>query len=200
MPDNLRSLRRTQIIGAARAIVARDGLEALTIAELEKQLGYSRGVITYHFKNKDEIVESLLASAIDEIDRATRAEVAAASKDERAGAVIRAVVRGFVGHPEAVRILVSFWGRIHTEPRIRKANAALYARYRRDAVSALRCDEGTATVIVGVVLGIAAQAYFDPQVDADAAVEAATRALRLRPKRRVSRGRGEAAGGGSSRS
>jgi len=184
LPDNLRSLRRTQIIGAARAIVAREGLEALTIAALEKQLGYSRGVITYHFKNKDEIVEELLASTIDEIDRGTRAEVAAAGKSERVGAVIRAVVRGFVGHPEAVRIFVSFWGRISTEPRIRKANAALYTRYRREAAEVLRCSEAMATVIVGVVLGIAAQAYFDPSVDVDAAVEEATRAVQARLKRR----------------
>jgi AcrR family transcriptional regulator len=186
LPDDLRSLRRAQIIGAARAIVAKSGLEALTFAELERQLGYTRGVVTYHFKNKDEIVDALLASAIEEIDGATRAEVAAArTRGERAAAVVRAVVRGFLTRVEAVRVLVAFWGRLHAEPRIRGVNARLYARYRREAQRLLGCDAGLAAVVVGVVLGIAAQAYFEPgAVDVDAAVEEAARAVESRLRRR----------------
>ena len=202
MPDGVRLLRRTQIIAAARAIVARDGLEALTIAALEDALGYSRGVITYHFANKDEIVDEVLRSAIDEIDEATRAEVKAATTTaERVRAVIGAVVRGFVARVEATRILVSFWGRLHADARIRAANAKLYQRYREQTAELLRAGrrrgdlaavdvDATATVIVGVVLGIAAQAYFDPPaVDVDAAVEEATRAVlaRLAAQRRKHR-------------
>jgi len=185
LPDDLRSLRRHQIVAAARAIVARDGLDALTIAGLEKQLGYSRGIITYHFKNKDEIVDELLKSAIAEIDEATRAELARApTVSARAGAVIGAVVRGFLTHVEAVRILVAFWGRIHADPRIRAANAALYARYRKQTAELLggrASDQPMATVIVAVVLGIAAQAYFDPgRLDVEAAVAEATRTVEAR--------------------
>jgi AcrR family transcriptional regulator len=184
---DLRSLRRAQIIAAARAVVARGALEALTFAGLEKQLGYTRGVITYHFKNKDEIVDAVLASAVDDIDRSTRAEVAAAhGKSERAGAVVRAVVRGFLGNPEAVRVLFAFLGRLHAEPRIRAVNAKLYARYRRQTRDVLGGDEAMATVIVALVLGIVAQWYFAPGViDVDAAVEEAVRAVEARLKRRV---------------
>jgi AcrR family transcriptional regulator len=178
-------LRRTQIIGAARAIVARRGLEALTIGELEKRLAYSRGVITYHFKNKDEIVDELLRGAIAEIDEATRAQAAAATtRADRVAAVIRAVVEGFVSRVEAVRILFSFWGRLHAEPRIRAANARLYARYRAQTARLLGGRDGDAalaTVIVGVVLGIAAQAYFDPhRVDVEGAIKEATRTVQAR--------------------
>jgi AcrR family transcriptional regulator len=186
LPDDLRSLRRNQIVSAARAIVARGGLEALTFAELEQQLGYTRGVVTYHFKNKDEIVDALLASAVDEIDAATRAEIAAAhTRGERAGAVVRAVVRGFLTRVEAMRVLVAFWGRLHSDSRIRAANARLYARYRRDAEQLLGCNAATATLIVGIVIGIASQAYFEPgAIDVDAAIEEASRILALRLKRR----------------
>jgi TetR/AcrR family transcriptional repressor of bet genes len=188
LPEALRELRRAQIIQAARALVAKDGLEGLTIARLERQLGQSRGVITYHFRNKEEIVDSLLESAIAEVDYATRAEVASArTVGDRAGAVIRAVVRGFLSRVEAVRILVSFWGRLHADPRIRAANAALYARYRAETAALLggrRSDHALATVVVGVVLGIAAQSYFDPQhVDVEAAVEEAIAAVRSRISR-----------------
>jgi AcrR family transcriptional regulator len=175
--NDVRELRRGQIVAAARAIVARDGLEALTIAGLEKQLGYTRGVITYHFRNKDEIVEAVLESAIVEIDSATRAEVAAAhGRTGRTAAVIRAVVHGFLTHVEAMRVMVSFWGRLH-DPKIRAANAGLYARYRRQTKKVLGTrDDAMATVIVAVVLGIAAQAYFDPgAVDVDGAIAEAAR-------------------------
>jgi hypothetical protein len=126
----------------------------------------------------------VLASALDEIDRATRAEVATAhTVGERAAAVVRAVVRGFVTRVEAVRIMVSFWGRLH-EPRIRAANARLYARYRHQTAKLLggrRADAALATVIVGVVLGIAAQVYFDPRhVDVDTAVDEAVEAVQAR--------------------
>jgi len=184
---DLRSLRRAQIIAAARAVVAKGALEALTFAGLEKQLGYTRGVITYHFKNKDEIVDAVLGSAVDDIDRSTRAEVAAAhGKSERAAAVVRAVVRGFLSKPEAVRVLFAFLGRLHAEPRIRAVNAKLYARYRRLTRDALGGDEALATVIVAMVLGIVAQWYFDPgALDVDAAVEEAVRAVDARLERRA---------------
>jgi len=184
--DNLRALRRRQIIRAAGAIVARDGLEALTIAQLEAQLGYTRGVITYHFKNKDEIVDELLHSAVEEIDLATSARLASAeSQEARIGALIGGVVRGFLDHLEASRILIAFWGRIHVNSRMRKVNAALYARYRKTTAKLLGCDEAQAAIIVGVVIGIVAQAYFDPaQVDVEAAVEEAARAVTARLKQR----------------
>jgi AcrR family transcriptional regulator len=188
LPDGVRALRRRQIIAASRALVAEGGLEALTIARLERQLGYSRGVITYHFRDKDEIVDELLASAVDEIDHATRAEVAAASSArDRVAAVIRAVVRGFLSRVEAMRILLSFWGRLHADPRIRAVNARLYARYRKQTAELLgrrRGADAMATVIVGVVLGIAAQAYFDPaHVDVDAAIDEAIGAVQARLRR-----------------
>src|ERR1700722_2409301 len=75
LPDSVRDLRRGQILTAARRLVAEHGLEALTIGALEDRLAFTRGVITYHFANKDEIVRAVFASAIDEIDASVRREV-----------------------------------------------------------------------------------------------------------------------------
>ncbi len=77
--------------------------------------------------------------------------------------------------------MVSFWGRLHAEPRIRAANAALFARYRNETASLLGGDRARAAVVVGVVLGIAAQAYFDPEhVDVEATVDEAVQAIQAR--------------------
>ena len=182
--DSLRELRRTQIVAAAREIVAIDGLEALTIGALEKRLGFSRGVITYHFRGKDEIVEAVLESALHAIDHATQSEVeAGATPEEKVLAVLRANLHGFLGNREAGLILLSFWGRLGSDPKARKANARLYEVYRERTQTLLAAFPGVnasalSAVIVGLILGIASQVYFDPgAIDTEAALEQAGRCV-----------------------
>ncbi len=181
-----RDVRRAQVLAAARQLVAEGGLEALTIGALEDRLEFTRGVITWHFRNKDEIVEAVLAGAIDEIDAATSAEVRA-SNDPRAAvrAVLASKVHGFLEHPEATRILLSFWGRLHADGRAAELNAALYRRYRQEAarfagerLGAPHRAESLASLMVGTVIGIVLQATFDPgAIDVEAAIDEAARTV-----------------------
>lgn len=198
MTATLRDLRRGQIIAKAREIVSQKGLHALTVKALEDGLSFTRGVITYHFKNKQEIVHAVLRSAIEEIDVAVREEVEA--KDtfvEKVGAVIGAVTAGFLNHREAGQITIAFWGRLQTDARVRRMNADLYERYRQQGASlvrrgqregALRGDidpEVAGALMVGSVIGIATQVYFQPGcIDVAATVALATDTLlaRLRKK------------------
>lgn len=193
----VRERRRAEIVAAARRIVAEQGLEALTFGALEERLAFTRGVVTYHFASKEEIVRAVFASAIDEIDAAVRGAVrAAGSIEEALAAVIRGNVRGFVEQVEAGRVLLSFWGRLTHDPEVRRLNAALYARYRGSAARLLRRarEEGAiadveprtmASLLVGLVLGIATQHYFEAgAIDVEAATEEAVRIVwsRLAPK------------------
>jgi TetR/AcrR family transcriptional regulator len=198
-PETLRELRRGQIVAIARKIVAEEGLEALTIGSLEARLAFSRGVITSHFQNKDDIVHAVLESAIEEINAGTAAQLApATSGEDRVRATLRNYVRGFIERVEATRILLSFWGRISSDKRARKANATLYASYRKAAAHMLEAGRASgefaadvdvsafAAVLVGVVVGIAMQSYFEKgAIDADAATEEAIKAVlaRLAPRR-----------------
>ncbi len=194
--ESLRGMRRAQIIAGAREIVAAEGLEALTIGALEKRLGFSRGVLTYHFRDKDEIVDALLASAVEEIDRATFAEIEAESTpEEKIRAVLRANLHGFLEHREAGHILLSFWGRLGSDAKARKVNARLYQVYReRTLVLITECafygvdHQALAAVIVALVLGIVAQVYFEPgSIDSEKALAEATKCILARvapPSRR----------------
>lgn len=189
--ETVRELRRSQIIAAARGLVAEAGLSGLTIAKLEAQLGFTRGVITYHFTNKAEIVRAVLASAIAEIDEASRHAIApGAPADVELRAAVSATVRGFVEHREAGGILVSFWSRIASDDASAKANAALYSTYRQRAEQMVARGQSQGTfrtnaspsalggLVVAIVTGITAQSYFDP-VDFDwrAAVDESVDAL-----------------------
>lgn len=191
--ESIRDLRRQQIVRAARRIVSEEGLEALTIGTLESRLSFSRGVITYHFANKDEIVVAVLDSAIEEIDAATRAELREqASTEEKVCAVLKATIEGFVSHTEATRILISFWGRIPSSPEIQKINARLYASYRKEAARLVRAGRKTgelgdvppdaiAALLVGIVIGVATQAYFDREaIDVEKVIEEAQRTVLAR--------------------
>ena len=193
MPDSVRDLRRGQIVAAARRLVAEQGLEALTIGALEDRVSFTRGVITYHFANKDEIVQAVFASAIDEIDAAVRRAVeGGVAIEDKVRAVLRGNVRGFVDSEVAGRVLLSFWGRLSADPVVRKLNADLYAKYRRRAAKLLRSARADGLVgpvdptvmgalLVAIVLGIATQHYFEPgSIDVDAAVDEATRTVMAR--------------------
>jgi AcrR family transcriptional regulator len=193
LSETVRDFRRAQIVAAARRIVAEQGLEALTFGALEEQLAFTRGVITYHFASKDEIVRAVFASAIGEIDAAVQSEVeAGATIDEKVRAVLRANVRGFVDRAEAGRVILSFWGRLSADPEVRRLNAELYARYRarstkllkraRDAGEIAKIDPATmGALLVALVLGIATQHYFEPgAIDVDAAIEEAARTVSAR--------------------
>jgi AcrR family transcriptional regulator len=201
---SLRDLRRTQIVAAARALVAERGLEALTIGALEERLGFSRGVITYHFEDKDEIVEEVLRSAVEDIDADTASEVAAAhSFDDKLRAVLRTKLRGFAANREAGRILLTFWGRLWSDKRARSVNAQLFARYRAQSKSLIEAGQAAGAfakdadadafgaLLVGTVIGLATQAAVEEgALDLEAALEEAARSFVARlhapsPQRRA---------------
>src|SRR5205823_10169359 len=50
------SIRREQIIEAAVAIIAEQGLQNLSLSEIEQRAGMSRGQLTYYFPAKEDIL------------------------------------------------------------------------------------------------------------------------------------------------
>lgn len=185
--STVRDARRAQIVAAARALVAEGGLPALTIAALEKRLAFTRGVITYHFVDKDEIVGAVLESTVDDIDQGTFAEArVSATFPELVHAVLQTKVRGFLELAEARACLVSFWSRIGVDPRARELNQRLFAGWRAQATllfkggikaGDVRRDadiEALSTLLVGLVVGIVVQVGFEDGHDADRLIDEAT--------------------------
>jgi TetR/AcrR family transcriptional repressor of bet genes len=54
--------RRAEITGALLAVIARHGYEKATIQAIAAQAGLAPGLIHYHFKNKQEILVSLIGA------------------------------------------------------------------------------------------------------------------------------------------
>lgn len=181
---SVRDLRRTQIIAAGRSLVAEGGLEALTIGGLEKRLAFTRGVITYHFRDKDEIVGAVLESAVAEMDDKTFADARMPdSFDEKLRAVFESKVQSFLIRAEARAILVSFWSRLPNDPRAKELNHRLFSGWRAQgtvlfkagiAAGIWRADldpEAAAALLVGLVVGVVAQVAFEGDLELDRLVE-----------------------------
>src|SRR5437763_15026656 len=59
------SIRREQIVDAAVAVIAEQGLQHLSLSEVEKKVGMSRGQLTYYFKAKEDILLAVFDRLLD---------------------------------------------------------------------------------------------------------------------------------------
>jgi AcrR family transcriptional regulator len=57
---DIHAIRREQIIAVAERLIAHKGWAGTTFADICKEAGISNGVLTYHFKDKDEILYAVL--------------------------------------------------------------------------------------------------------------------------------------------
>ncbi len=73
---------RERILVAARALLARDGVEA-SVEDITREAGVGMGTLYRHFATKDELVDAVLEDAFEEI--VSVAEQAAADEDAWAG-------------------------------------------------------------------------------------------------------------------
>src|SRR5215471_983041 len=53
---DIAGIRREQIVEAAVAVIAQQGLQNLSLSEIEKKAGMSRGQLTYYFPAKEDIL------------------------------------------------------------------------------------------------------------------------------------------------
>ena len=58
--------RRKQIVDTAIAIIANRGYSQASLSEIAREAGCSKGVISYHFEGKEELVEEILSRLIRE--------------------------------------------------------------------------------------------------------------------------------------
>lgn len=53
---SIASIRKAEIVDAAIAVIARKGLQGLSLSEIEKNASMSRGQLTYYFPSKESIL------------------------------------------------------------------------------------------------------------------------------------------------
>lgn len=160
---DVRGARRNQIITAVRNAVAKEGIGAVTIARIADDLGVSRGVVNYHFENKDAILHEALRSATKD-----------AYKSLKAGA-------GLLDLIEQVSALASTendWWPIYVAYLAEGRSNSFYRdeiktadRQYRHALGELVGSEERAAAVLAIMKGLALQRMVDDELDLPAAVE-----------------------------
>ncbi|WP_409484336.1 TetR/AcrR family transcriptional regulator [Arsenicicoccus dermatophilus] len=100
---------RVRILDAALALLAEEGLQALSHRAVEKRAEVSHGSTTYHFKTRDALIEAMLGRLVD-IERGDLERAVAAYAEHLAGggssdnpdlrAVMASLVTGLMSRQE----------------------------------------------------------------------------------------------------
>ena len=173
--------RRKQIVDTAIRTIASRGYSQTSLAEIAREAGISKGVISYHFEGKGDLIEEILARLMHEpaeyIKRLVDAHVTAADKLR---AYIAANFEFAKSHRNHLLALVDLWGsRDSSEDRSRFDSEA-YGPSRRYLSRILETAQERgelgpvpaktmASVIQAAIDGVLLQWAFDPDaVDLDA--------------------------------
>jgi TetR/AcrR family fatty acid metabolism transcriptional regulator len=91
--------RRAQMVHCAVEVIAEEGFAEASLVKIARRAGVSRGVISYHFKDKDDLVDQVVATFYGEAAQAviTRA-TSEATLSGALGAIIRANLEFVASH------------------------------------------------------------------------------------------------------
>jgi AcrR family transcriptional regulator len=188
MPKSVdHDLRREELLEAVWRVVARDGLEGATIRGMARETGWSVGVLSHYFKDKDDILGSALELALQRIE--ARWEVQLAELGPLAA--LRALVLDNLPLDDEreleTKFLMNYWSRAIREqvPRPRRRGPDLIDRLTALVAEGQRAGEiaedvvpeDEAEILLGLIDGFSLHSLLDPE--------------RLSPERQISLVEGE---------
>ncbi|GES04061.1 hypothetical protein Acor_61270 [Acrocarpospora corrugata] len=135
-------------MAAARRIILRDGIEAATTRAIAKEAGYSNGVLTHYFTDKDDILLSALQSSHRRITARLTAKLAG-----RTGlAALREVLLDNLPLDEErvqeTGLEIGFWARCISSPALLRMQREEAADLRRLVRSLLQSARDTGEIRV----------------------------------------------------
>lgn len=100
-----RDRSRDDILAAARAVLLRDGMAAVTLEAVAREAGMSKTGLYYYFSSKEALIFDLVFSALQLHAQRVEAAVAATDTGPAAlGAVIRHTVEAYSGQMDDFRL------------------------------------------------------------------------------------------------
>jgi AcrR family transcriptional regulator len=164
--------RRRQIIAAVRRLIATEGVAAVTIARIAALMGTSRGVVNYHFANKEEILRAALLSAGKDASVATDQLV---SESQDLESVIALVVGLATKHSESDwwHLYTAFLAEATHDDFAKDMIRATDRNFRAHLTVALG-GEARAAFALAVMKGLALQWLVDDDFEASDALRSAS--------------------------
>src|SRR5436309_8299745 len=174
------AIRREQIVAAAVAIIAEQGLQNLSLSEIEKKAGMSRGQLTYYFPAKEDILlaafDRLLQLSYQRIGTPAGVACGEASGWDWARHLLEKLVGEPPPNPQFGILQYAFLSQIGHREDFRRRLATLYEEWRSQMADGLKADlagatngnrrtspRALATVVQALLHGLGTQAAADPQ-------------------------------------
>jgi len=165
--------RRAELLAATWRVIARDGIEGATVRRISREAGYSTGVLTHYFQNKEDVLRTALQAAFSE----TRTRMETGSAEARGLVALRNAALAELPLDEELRrsceVRLGFWARATADESFAADQRARYFELRRTfarlleeagTAGELRADldfEAEAERLVALCDGVAVQALFD---------------------------------------
>jgi len=179
--------RRALLEDAARACIARGGIRGFTVDKVAAEAGVSRGLITHHFGSMDGLLVAVYARMYREWIAAIEAPRPGLT---RIAALVEALVSPEIFDHDVLKIWLTLWGEVATNPVLREEHRKLYGTYRAAIVAALAeaaaangrpiDAETVAAAFICLVDGFGVQRSVEPALMTEADARAACRTF-LRP-------------------
>lgn len=179
-PSFIEEARRRQIVETAIQTIANQGFSQSSLAEIARKAGISKGVISYHFAGKEELVEEILRSLLRQPAEFIKERV---GQHETALDQLRAYIEAnfefMESHRDNYVALVDLWGRRGGAGEENRFNADAYEPSRHYLAHILEAGRereefrnlpvrATASLIQATIDGVMLQWVFDEaSVDLD---------------------------------
>ncbi|WCB93471.1 HTH-type transcriptional regulator BetI [Baekduia alba] len=101
--------RRTQLIGCTLDAIVELGYQRATVAEVAKRAGVSKGVVTYHFAARDDLIRAVAADVFASIAAAVGTRLAGAAPEAFVETYISAWVDYYRTHRRPMLAIAAIW-------------------------------------------------------------------------------------------
>ncbi|MFJ5306579.1 TetR/AcrR family transcriptional regulator [Streptomyces sp. NPDC088350] len=122
--------RRREIIEAVWALIARRGLDAVTMRDLAAEAGYANGALAGYFRNKDEILLAAFQHAFESTNVRARESIA----DATGLAALRLLCLEIIPLDDVrlmeARVVIAFWDRAVHDARMAEVHENAMAAWR----------------------------------------------------------------------
>jgi len=175
---DVRSIRREQVIEAAASIIAEQGIQNLSLSEIENKTGMSRGQLTYYFRAKEDILLAVFDRLVERIHQ--RIGTPEGQPCDQAGGWewVQHLMHKLLVQPPAIPefgcLQYTFLSQIGHREDFRKRLATLYGEWRSAMAQGLAEDltrrrarvpvapRALATVVQAMLHGLGMQRAADP--------------------------------------
>jgi TetR/AcrR family transcriptional regulator, fatty acid metabolism regulator protein len=119
--------RRKQLVEVAIETIATEGFINTTLADIARRADISKGVISYHFDNKDELISEVIHALLRDSYEYIRPRVDAVSPaPDKLSAYVRASFEYMALYPDRAAAQVDLWGSFVSTDAKRDFNTTAY--------------------------------------------------------------------------